>query len=613
METGWSPLETWTVIPASPSSWCRQESWSVSILAGALWQSLETWNVRSDSPAFWQALDLRTGGLTSPALWGLLDFFAGTVQGPSSWAMLESLTGGLSVLVEWREAEVWSASCRTQALWGGMDSWTSGTSSPAQWRLWESWAVTPSAPSRWLEVEGWTGASRTPASWCLLESRSGLGTVETGWWMLETGSFTVTFSALWAPLDSWFHLLPAPGEWKALEVWAFTPGAPVPAPLLLLPENALNTSNSTPTFTWENLQPADNFELQVDNDADFGWPELRVITTSTSYTPTSALQDNLYRWRVRAWRSGVSSPWSEVRTFRVDTLPPARPLLLSPAAGENVGDSTPVLRWQAPPENSYPLRYYVEVSPDKVNIAENRWVETENVELLFKEDGIWYWRVLARDNAGNQGLFTDWRRFRVDTLPPSFPVLLHPENDRWVQTSPVLSWSAVEENSLPLTYQLVILYYPSLMVRENVWTDSTSFPTLLDEGRYLWKVRVRDNAGNLGPWSEEHLFGVDNTLPSPAEPSHPENGSFLNLGPVQLSWLPSTDSPSGVKGYHLQVGKSQDLSSLLYENENVEGNGYLWVPPEPGIYSWRVRALDLAGNAGEWSGIRWFRALTRQL
>ena len=508
----------------------------------------------------------------------------------------------------WRSLEAWTWTAGSPPGWRELEALTVSAASRALWATLESWTGTLSSPSSWHLLEGWAG-NLAPASWSLLEGWSGgLGTVEVGWWMLEARSSAAASPALWAPLDSWFHLLPAPGEWGVLEGGTFTSGAPVPAPLPLLPENALNTSDSTPTLTWENLQPADNFELQVDNDPGFSGPEVQVSVVENSYTPTTPLPDNLYRWRVRAWRSGVSSSWSEVRTFRVDTLPPARPSPLSPAAGENVGDCTPVLRWQAPPENSYPLRYYVEVSPDKVNIAESRWVEGENVELSFKEDGIWWWRVLAVDNAGNQGPFTEWRKFRVDTLPPSSPPLLSPENDRWVQTSPVLSWGAVEENSLPLTYQLVILYYPSLMVRENLWTGSTSFTTLLDEGRYLWRVRVRDNAGNLGPWSEERLFGVDNTPPSPAQPLRPENGSFLNLGPVQLSWLASTDSPSGVRGYHLQVGENQDLSSLLYENENVGDNGYTWVPPGPGIYSWRVRALDLAGNASEWSGIRWFRA-----
>ncbi|MEM2427431.1 MAG: hypothetical protein QXZ52_04430, partial [Candidatus Hadarchaeales archaeon] len=238
---------------------------------------------------------------------------------------------------------------------------------------------------------------------------------------------------------------------------------------------------------------------------------------------------------------------------------------------------------------------------------ENAWISSTSYETSFKEDGIWWWRVLARDNAGNTGLFSDWRRFRVDTLPPSAPSPLSPENDRWVQTSPILSWGAVEENSLPVTYNLVVLYYPSLLVRENVWTDSTSFATTLDEGRYLWRVRARDNAGNVGPWSENRLFGVDNTPPSGVEPLLPESGAFLELGPIQLGWTSSVDAPSGVDGYHLQVGAGQNLSPILHENGKVEESTYTWVPPSPGVYSWRVRALDLAGNASEWSEVRWFR------
>jgi len=100
----------------------------------------------------------------------------------------------------------------------------------------------------------------------------------------------------------------------------------------------------------------------VDNDSDFSSPEIWVTVTSTSYTPTSGLSDNLYFWRVRQWRTGSCSEWSQVWRFRVDTIPPARPILVSPLNGENTNDNTPLLTWQAPPENSLPLTYRVQIS-----------------------------------------------------------------------------------------------------------------------------------------------------------------------------------------------------------------------------------------------------------
>jgi len=98
-----------------------------------------------------------------------------------------------------------------------------------------------------------------------------------------------------------------------------TVSAPVPAPVQISPTNGGTTSDSTPTFTWENIRPADDYQIQVDDSSAFSSPEIDVSVAQKQYTPSTALPDGQYYWRLRMTRTGVSSDWSEVSSFSVST------------------------------------------------------------------------------------------------------------------------------------------------------------------------------------------------------------------------------------------------------------------------------------------------------
>jgi hypothetical protein len=66
-----------------------------------------------------------------------------------------------------------------------------------------------------------------------------------------------------------------------------------------------------------------------------------------------------------------------------------------------------------------------------------------------------------------------------------------------------------------------------------------------------------------------------------------------------LGWGNGADSQSGVKGYQVQLDTDPDFASPDLEAV-VEGTGYTTQILGEGDYYWRVRALDGAGNWGEY-------------
>lgn len=76
-----------------------------------------------------------------------------------------------------------------------------------------------------------------------------------------------------------------------------------------------------PTFNWSPVNGGVCYQIQIDNDPEFGSPEqVSTIVEGTQYN-AFPLADGLYYWRVRVGGQCVNviqSGWSATRTFTVD-------------------------------------------------------------------------------------------------------------------------------------------------------------------------------------------------------------------------------------------------------------------------------------------------------
>jgi hypothetical protein len=434
---------------------------------------------------------------------------------------------------------------------------------------------------------------------------------------------------------------PAPGyrdgtySWKviaikgALEnsspVWTFlidtvTPGTPAKS----APADGTKTNDSTPTFTWsattDDSSGVKCYEVWIDDDPNFTSPERLENTAdniTTSYTPT-ALADENYSWRVRAWDwvgnpGSFESPW----TVLIDTIPPAAPPLISPADGENLNDNTPLLDWSTIIENSLPVLYrcYIDDNPGFTSIdRDSGWIAADQWEVTpALHEGIWYLRVRAMDNAGNIGGNSVTRSFRVAI--PSKPQPQQPGNNSSTNdNTPIFRWSVGQNTE---NHRLIVGNDPNFADGDNsiditlgATTNNYTTPdeNSLADGKYYWKVVAINPQGENS--SDEWNFIVDKTPPLAPYLDSPDNNENMDDNLVIFIWMATADNisktlnVSNIANYELWLDNDSDFTSPLV-TENTSDDSTLSLTKEvAGKLYWRVRAWDRAGNAGAFSETR---------
>ena len=212
------------------------------------------------------------------------------------------------------------------------------------------------------------------------------------------------------------------------EVWQLTIDlTPPTVPILASPENNAYLKDSSVYFIWnsstDTLAGLKDYIIQYDINSSFTNPTTITINDSI-YQAT--LTDNVYYWRVSAVDSaGNISNWSEVWSFEVDTRAPNTPLLVTPVEeflnNNNVTfvwtSVTKLVKLSKDSEKS-PIVYefYLDTT-STFDTTDVRTLEDTTITLTLEEAG-YYWRVRARDIAGNIGDYSSVANFIVDITPP---------------------------------------------------------------------------------------------------------------------------------------------------------------------------------------------------
>ncbi len=246
-------------------------------------------------------------------------------------------------------------------------------------------------------------------------------------------------------------------------------------------------------------------------------------TLSIDLTDDDSIEDD---WGNALGGSGAGNgDFTAGAAYTIDKTPPSVPDGLLPSDGTTVNTSTPTLSWNASTDeggsglrttNTY--RYQVSGPSPKDDYTTNtHYTPTLN-------DGVYTWKIYARDNAGNNSDWSEENTLTVDTDPPAVSSVA-------VDTDPMYEGDLVQQVTVTFDEAMDTGTDPTITfgagtftsnsdgawsVGDKVWTETY---TLTDNDETITGVTVdvagaKDAAGNgQEDYTPEGEFDIDTMDP----------------------------------------------------------------------------------------------------
>ncbi|MEK7865488.1 MAG: hypothetical protein AAB434_02315, partial [Planctomycetota bacterium] len=336
-------------------------------------------------------------------------------------------------------------------------------------------------------------------------------------------------------------------------------------PILIAPADGATLGSSVVALDWSDGEPSYevlDYTVELDDEATFALPQVWSATVVPSNANTPALPDGTYFWRVRWRNEGGFSGWSVTRTFSVVSGAPFVTNVTSPTANgfygvgavitvtvtfsdvvfvtgvpqltlATGGPGTPVNYTSGSGTNTLTFTYTVAAgdnSPDLDYVATNSLSPNGGtIRDLSGTDA-----VLTLPAPGAPGSLGFNKDIVVDTTPPSVPVLVSPADGALVFTPAMpLDWNDSTDNlSGVANYDVQVDDDPAFATPNWSGTvvPSNATTAALADGIWYWRVRARDNAGNVSVFSVARVFTLTDTWGTwdPAGPGSDSGGGISN-------------------------------------------------------------------------------------
>ncbi|MHA7628950.1 Ig-like domain-containing protein [Corallococcus sp. M7] len=370
---------------------------------------------------------------------------------------------------------------------------------------------------------------------------------------------------------------------------AFSVDSVAPAtPVVVTPAQGALLTTTTPVISGT-TEPGSTVTLSMDGTS------LAAVVDGTgnwSFTPSTALAQGAHSVTARATdAAGNTSQVSATRTFRVDSVAPPTPVVVTPASGAVVNTATPVLSGTAEANSTVILS--IDGTPwEVVANGSGNWSFTPGTALAQGAHSV---TAQARDAAGNTSQTSAVRAFSVDSVAPATPVVVTPANGALLNTAtPVISGTAEPGSTVILSIDGTSFE----VVADGTGNWSFTPNTALAQGAHSVTAQAKDTAGNTSQPSAARAFSVDSVAPAVPVVVTPASGAVVNT---------TTPVISGTAEAGSTVILSIDGTSFEVV---ADGSGNWSFTPgtalAQGAHSVTAQARDAAGNTSQPSASRTF-------
>lgn len=308
--------------------------------------------------------------------------------------------------------------------------------------------------------------------------------------------------------------------WGLTNARAALQATPNPAPpqafALQTPANGEINVIRLPSFSWSSSLFAQNYELTIDDDADFSSPVVVHNTTLTGYTHagTPLIEATTYYWKVVASNPlGTRDSNPVVSSFETISVPPMAFNLSLPAAGATNVSLTPSFQWTiAPLSETYTLQVDNDADFSSPTINVNTTLPGHNPLAPLAPGTVYHWRVFANNPIGSTLSTPGSRSFTTLSNPPQGFNLQSPTDGSVIMTfTPALNWT---DSPGAVSYRVQVDDVQTFASPEIDESDLESSDFMVPEGilqnstRYYWRVFAINQIGQTPSTPAVYSFVV---------------------------------------------------------------------------------------------------------
>lgn len=453
-----------------------------------------------------------------------------------------------------------------------------------------------------------------------------------GWF--EQGYAYTNYNKHWIKAIYYNH-----GIKKDTGTYALPEHAPAPdpyfSPLIIIsnPTNGYYSGNILMYVTGVSDSDTEDLSFlrcRFENSSDGGttWNPISDTTSSSYYRSanwaTTTVPNGMYQLRAVVDDDMIETKTIPV-TVTIANVIPTTPSLLFPDNNAVLYTAQPAFDWSdctVPYGDLWKYQIIVDHSPDFASIDYNWYVTgtppTPPTSVYTPTsnmgDGYWHWKVRAQDYAGNWGLWSDYRSFKIATNKPTTPCLLSPSNgaifDWVIGSNPTFDWtdSTAPPGKYISSYEIVLDDDPSFPIpsAHYDWTisgypaSSYYYPGInIPDGYWYWRVIAYDNFGVFSEWSSSSGFRMDTI--EPFGPTSFTSDHAINVpslvNTIYVTWSGAYDSGSGIYGYSIEWSTDPTKTP-----DNIVDTTQTFTSSPPlasGIWWLHIWTMD---NAGIFSG-----------
>lgn len=193
--------------------------------------------------------------------------------------------------------------------------------------------------------------------------------------------------------------------------------------VLSAPSSTFATNQNTITLSWETLSAADYYEVQVTNttSGNIAFTQNNITATNVVLNSSNITADGQYTWKVKAYNSTTTSETQfSTRNFLVDTVVPNQPQNNQPQNNTSQTiNQTVTFSWSISADSGIvqsAITYEIQIASDSnfTTIIQSSPVSATSFQQSFTTAGDRYWRVRAKDAAGNIGAYSSGFKLTIN-------------------------------------------------------------------------------------------------------------------------------------------------------------------------------------------------------